>query len=142
MSTKQSHQMILVVDDEQAVCETMAMILRSRGYVVHTANNGSDALRRLENMRLDLVISELDMPGMSGFELISAIRSCFPSMPIVAMSGAYTADCLPGSLNAFYAKGQSGPQQLLSIVEELLSQQHNARVRAERGTLGGPDRRL
>jgi CheY-like chemotaxis protein len=129
MSTKQSRQMILVVDDEQAVCETVAMILRSRGYLVHTANNGSDALRRLKNMRLDLVISDLNMPGMSGFDLISAIRSRFPSMPVVAMSAAYTAECLPTNLDAFYAKGQGDPQQLLSMVEELLSREHNPGVK-------------
>jgi len=106
MSSKQSSQMILVVDDEQSVCETIAMILRSRGYVVHTASDGTDALRRLENLRFDLIISDLNMPAMSGLELLSAIRSRFPGMPVVAMSGAYAADCLPGTFSAFYAKGQ------------------------------------
>ena len=129
MPTNQCCQTILVVDDEQTVCETTAVILRSRGYVVHTANNGSDALRRLEHMRFDLVISDLNMPGMSGFELIFAIRSCFPSMLIMAMSAVYAADCLPGELDAFYAKGQDSPQQLLSLVEELLSRQHDAGVK-------------
>ncbi len=124
MSSQQSSQMILVVDDEQAVCETIALTLRSRGYVVHTAYDGSDALRRLENVRLDLIISDLNMPGMSGFELISTIRLRFPGIPIVAMSAAYVSDCLPGNFSAFYAKGQ-GPQQLLSVVDELLSRQLN-----------------
>lgn len=122
MSSQQSTQTILVVDDEQAVCETIAMTLRSRGYVVDTAYDGSEALRRLERMRLDLIISDLNMPGMSGFELISTIQARFPDMPVVAMSAAYTADCLHGTFVAFYAKGQ-GPEQLLSLVDELLSRQ-------------------
>lgn len=124
MSSQPSSQMILVVDDEQAVCETIALILRSRGYVVYTAYDGNDALRRLENMRVDLVISDLNMPGISGLELIAAINSRFPGVLLIAMSGASVANCLPGNFAAFHAKGQ-GPEQLLSVVDELLFRQHN-----------------
>ncbi len=122
MPGAQSRKLILVVDDQKAVCETLAMILRSKGYVVYTANNGLDALLQLTNMRVDLVISDLDMPRISGFELISAIHWWFPNMPVVAMSGAYDADHVPRDV-AFYSKGQ-GPEGLLEIVEKLLSQ-HN-----------------
>ena len=101
---------------------------------MHTANSGRDALQRLKNTRIDLVISDLNMPGMSGFELISAVRSRFPTIPVVAMSGAYAAGCVPGNPSAFYAKGQ-GPEHLLSIVEELLSRQHNPGVRGVKGHL-------
>lgn len=124
MSSQQTSRMILVVDDEPAVCQTIALILRSRGYVVHTANDGSEALRRLEDIRLDLIISDINMPGISGFELISIIRSRFPDMPVVAMSGKYVADGQLGNCNAFYAKGH-GPEQLLSIVDELLVRPYN-----------------
>ena len=122
--------MILVIDDQEVVCETIAMVLRSQKYIVYTANNGFDALAQLRDAPVDLVISDLSMPGMSGFEVISAIGARYPMMPVVAMSGAYGADRVPRSV-AFYAKGQ-GPEKLLSIVEQVLSQDRDSRERAVR----------
>jgi len=124
MSSQQIPQ-ILVVDDQQSVSETIAMVLRSRGYAVCTADSGRDALLRLKDTPLQLIISDLTMPRMSGFELISAIRWRFPRMPVIAMSGTYTIDQIPRSVDAFYAKGRMSPERLVSIVKELLSGQYD-----------------
>jgi CheY-like chemotaxis protein len=123
MPSKQAGRVILVIDDQEAVCETVAMILRSQGYIAYTENDGLDALRRLRYTRVDLVITDLNMPGISGFDVIAAIRSWYPTMPLVAMSGAYEAGCVPPDI-AFYSKGE-GPEQLLSIVEQMFSGQVN-----------------
>jgi CheY-like chemotaxis protein len=116
---------ILVVDDQKLVSESIAMVLRSRGYSAFTEDSGRGALQRLKSTPMDLVISDLGMPRMSGFELISAIRWRFPTMPVIAMSGIYTADRIPKIVNAFYAKGRHSPDELVSIVEELLSTHRN-----------------
>lgn len=123
MSSQETTQ-ILVVDDHKPVSETIAMVLRSRGYSVCTADNGRDALQRLKDMPLQLVISDLNMPRMSGFELISAIRWRFPTMPVIAMSGTYTSDQIPKTVDGFYAKGRHSPDLLASMVEGLLSGRH------------------
>src|SRR6185312_233687 len=68
MSSRGTSQ-IHVVDDHQPVSETIATELRSRGYSVCTTDSGSDTLPRLNNMPLRLVISDLNMPRMSGFEI-------------------------------------------------------------------------
>ena len=115
---------ILVVDDQNTVSETLAGVLRSRGYLVRTADSGREALRLLKDTPLHLVISDLNMPRMSGFELISAIRWRFPKMPVIAMSGTYTADQIPRTVDAFYAKGRHSPDLLASMVEGLLSGRH------------------
>jgi DNA-binding NtrC family response regulator len=120
MSSQQISQ-ILVVDDQKPVSDTIAMVLRSEGYTVCTADSGRDALLRLKDTPLQLVISDLTMPRMSGFELISAIRWRFPRMPVIAMSGTYTSDQIPRSVDAFYAKGRMSPERLISMVKELLS---------------------
>jgi CheY-like chemotaxis protein len=106
------------------------MILRSQGYAVHTANSGREALNRLKSIQFDLVISDLSMPGVSGFEVIAAARSWFPAMPVIAMSGAYQADSVPEDV-AFYAKGE-GPELLLAMVEQVLSRQPNQNAEATR----------
>jgi response regulator RpfG family c-di-GMP phosphodiesterase len=60
---------IHVVDDHKPVSETIAMELRSRGYSVCTTDSGRDTLSRLKDTPLRLVISDLNMPRVSGFEL-------------------------------------------------------------------------
>jgi DNA-binding NtrC family response regulator len=115
---------ILVLDDQITVSESLAMVLRSRGYSVCTADSGREALQLLKDTPLHLVISDLAMPRMSGFELISAIRRRFPKMPVIAMSGTYTADQIPRTVDAFYAKGRHTPDLLASMVEGLLSGRH------------------
>lgn len=122
--SSQGTTQILVVDDHKLVSETIAMVLRSRGYSVCTADNGLEALKRLKDMPLQLVISDLNMPKMSGFELISAIRWRFPKMPVIAMSGTYTPDQIPRAVDGFYAKGRHSPDLLASMVEGLLSGRH------------------
>ena len=69
------------------------------------------------------MLSDLNMPQMSGFELLSVVRRRFPQIPVIAMSGAYhSGDAVPGGViaDAFYAKGQSNPQTLLRVVADLI----------------------
>ena len=65
---------ILVVDDEEDYCAVSKMILENCGYSVVTCNSGREALDILERMNLDLVISDLKMNGMSGYELLEEIK--------------------------------------------------------------------
>jgi CheY-like chemotaxis protein len=114
---------ILVVDDEPSVRDTMARLLDAAGYEVSTASNGFDALLQLRTMTPNVVISDLNMPQMSGFELLSVLRRRFPEIPVVAVSGAYqSGEHIPGGViaDAFYAKGQHHPQELLRMVAELI----------------------
>ena len=115
---------ILVVDDEPSVRESLAGFLKTAKYDVSTAENGFDALLQLRrDPSPDVIISDLNMPQMSGFEFLSVVRRRFPEIPVVAVSGAYeSGDCLPGGViaDAFYAKGQHHPQELLRTVAELI----------------------
>ena len=77
---------ILVVDDEPAMREMMSVMLTAEGYAVW--EDGFDALLHLRETALDLIISDLNMPNMSGFEFLSVVRRRFPEIPVVAISGA------------------------------------------------------
>jgi CheY-like chemotaxis protein len=116
---------ILVVEDEKNVRETLALILQAAGYAVRTAEHGFDALLQLRSSNIpDLIISDLNMPHMSGFELLSVVRRRFPHIPVIASSGAYhSGDSVPGGIVAdgFYAKVGSDPAALLSMVAALLA---------------------
>lgn len=115
---------ILVVDDEESVRESQALLLRASGYHVSMAENGLDALLQLKTPNLpDLIISDLNMPHMSGFELLSVLRRRFPQVSVIASSGAYlSGNDVPGGViaDAFHSKNGSGPAVLLKTVARLL----------------------
>jgi CheY-like chemotaxis protein len=112
---------ILVVDDDQSVRESVAMSLMAAGYHVVVAEDGFRALSQLRKKLPDLVLSDLDMPEMSGFELLSVIRRRFPQISTVAMSGTYLGDKVPFGVMAdgFFTKG-SRLQHLLKTIQRLL----------------------
>jgi CheY-like chemotaxis protein len=91
------------------------------GYDVVAADDGFRALAQLRKTLPDVVLSDLDMPGMSGFELLSVIRRRFPQISTVAMSGAYVGNELPFGVIAdgFFAKG-SHSKNLLWTIQQLL----------------------
>ena len=114
---------ILVVDDEPVIRETTKMLLTASGYDVSTAEHGFDALLQLKSATPAVIISDLNMPQMSGFEFLSVVRRRFPEIPVIAVSGAYeSGDLVPGGViaDAFYAKGRHHPEELLRAVAELI----------------------
>jgi CheY-like chemotaxis protein len=114
---------ILVVDDQDAVRDSIAMLLQSRGYHVATAINGFDALLRMKIQVPAIVISDLNMPQMSGFEFLSVVRRRFPQVSVIAMSGAYQSGAaVPGGVIAdgFYPKGRGNPGALLQMVADFI----------------------
>jgi CheY-like chemotaxis protein len=80
---------ILVVDDETQSREMHAEALGSWGYKSVVARDGIDALLKVEEQSPDLVISDLQMRGMSGFELLSVLRRRYPEIPVLCISGEY-----------------------------------------------------
>jgi CheY-like chemotaxis protein len=103
MGTK-SKTRIVVVEDDVTVRQTISKLLVAEGYNVSTANDGFDALLHLQQAIPDLILSDLNMPQMSGFELLSVVRRRFPEILVVASSGAYDSNAIPngGIADAFY----------------------------------------
>ncbi len=122
MSNPSKHH-VLLVDDESSVRESLGMLLSAAGYEVVAATNGFDALLQLKRTSPDVIISDLNMPEMSGFEFLSVVRRRFPQIPVVAISGAYDQGSdVPGGViaDAFYPKGQHHPKMLLETVGDLI----------------------
>ena len=83
---------VLIVDDDEALRDSLELVLTSEGYQVATADCGTSALERLDEQRLDVVLCDLRMPGIDGFELIPQILRHTPGIPIVLMSAYGTED--------------------------------------------------
>jgi len=107
--TRTSKHPILVVDDEPSIRESLAMLLGSSGYDVSTAKDGFAVLLHLRQTLPNLIVSDLNMPHMSGYEPLSVVRRRFPLIMTVAMSGAYQGNAVPSGViaDSFFAKGQS-----------------------------------
>lgn len=78
---------ILIVDDEPAILAILDRMLRKLGHECLQAGNGREALRKLGESPVDLVITDLIMPDTEGIETIGVIRKRWPGTKIIAMSG-------------------------------------------------------
>jgi CheY-like chemotaxis protein len=124
---------ILVVDDDENICKTAKMILESQGYEVQCAVDGFDGLTALKQSPPDVIISDLQMPNMSGFEFLGVVRKRFPHIPTIAISGAFSGRDVPDSVlaDAFLSKGQYSLDELFQQIASLL-EEIPARPRVER----------
>lgn len=112
---------ILVVDDEPLIRQTSALVLAERGYEVLTAGDGFEALVELRESLPDVIISDLSMPNMSGFEFLSVVRRRFPHIPVIAISGQFELTRPIGLIaDCYFSKGHYSPEELFANISELL----------------------
>ena len=113
---------ILVVDDDWGVRETLTLLLSAAGYITSAAPDAVEALQRIKKHTPTVLLCDLEMPKMSGFELLSIVRRQFPGIAVIAMSGSYVGDAVPEDViaDAFYSKGEKRPPELFRIVEEVV----------------------
>lgn len=78
---------VLIVDDDDLVRETLQFVLEDGGYLVYAASSGAEALRILERQPIDIVLSDIFMPGMNGFDLLRQIRERAPDIPVILITG-------------------------------------------------------
>jgi PAS domain S-box-containing protein len=77
---------VLVADDDLGIRHSLAEILRAEGCEVETASDGAEALARIEKGRFDVVITDVVMPNMDGYELFATVRKRLPDLPILMMT--------------------------------------------------------
>ncbi len=110
---------VLVVDDEQSVCESVQVMLHQHGCLAETANSASEALARLKAQPYDLVVTDFLMRGMNGRQFAWVAKSIYPRLPIILMTGC----CFPpGSIediDCVLIKPFS-PRQLWTTMGEVL----------------------
>jgi len=79
---------ILIVDDSQSIVDSLSKILQISGYITDTAFNGSDALRKIHARNYDLIICDIEMPGVTGLDFLDRIRRTYESdVDVILMTG-------------------------------------------------------
>ncbi|MDY7226831.1 sigma-54-dependent transcriptional regulator [Hyalangium rubrum] len=126
---------VLLVDDDPAVAKVLGALLAQAGLTVHTAKNGAEALTLLGQKPIDVVLSDVRMPGMSGLELLSEVTRLFPEVPIVLMTAHGTVPMAVEAMKAgaadFVLKPFDREEILFTVRKALL----RAQGEAERPTL-------
>jgi CheY-like chemotaxis protein len=112
---------LLVVVDEPSIRDLLQASLSKEGYEVRVAKDGFDALAQMRGALPELILTDLKMPNMSGFEFLSVVRRRFPQIPTIAISGEYgpPVDELGVLADAFLAKPHM-PKELFAKIAELL----------------------
>jgi DNA-binding NarL/FixJ family response regulator len=117
---------LLVVDDEPNLLRAVAAALRAEGYEVMTARNGREALVRVAESVPDLIISDIRMPGMDGYQLAAQLRSSQRTalVPLVFLTAKdETADRVAGfrsGVDAYITKPFE-PDELLAVIQSILN---------------------
>ena len=83
---------ILLVDDDKMVLQTIGDFLERHGHDLRTAYDGAEALIQIKESTPDLVISDIQMPGMDGIDFLKAIRERFRDLPVILTTGYATVD--------------------------------------------------
>jgi len=123
---------ILVVDDDPMVCMAIEIYLQRNGFRVTIADDGESGLRLLERERVDLMIIDIFMPHMRGFESVRLFHDSAPTIPLIAMSGYAFADInspAPDFLRMALELGAARclrkpftPAALMAVINECLSE--------------------
>lgn len=115
---------VLLADDDEALLTSTAAALSQEGYLVLTAHDGFEALAELQGGVPEIIVSDLKMRNMSGFELLAIVRQRFPSVGVIARSGEFSPLGMPEGVLAdrFLQKGNNSDFELIETIRELLSQ--------------------
>jgi CheY-like chemotaxis protein len=123
---------ILIVDDEEADRVLAAAILERAGHETFTAEGGEEALREFLKSGIDVVLTDLHMPDVHGFELITIMREFEPPPEVIAVSGTgpfqlHMAEALGAELTL---QKPIDPESLLDAVARALSKGHDENLKS------------
>ncbi len=89
-SVNKKKQTILVIDDDESMCDLVARYLQALGYITLTADDGKAGLMQFEEKKPDLVLLDLSMPGMDGFQVLEVMQEKIIDTPVIIISGVGT----------------------------------------------------
>jgi len=126
---------LLVIDDDPGILSLLESLLTKEGYAVVTADNGREGLAALERGRPDLILLDVQMPGMSGFEVLSKIRERDTDTPIIMVTGYGSEDVATQSMRLGADDYLAKPLRVRNICFRIQSNLERARLRASQEQL-------
>jgi two-component system, OmpR family, response regulator CpxR len=111
---------ILCVDDNEQSLSIRKVMLETRGYRVIACSTGQEALEEFKKGGIDLVLTDLIMPGVDGPKLIEEVKSLSPTTPAILLSGKVRIYDRDTHADVFFPKGMYAPVELLDRIRLLL----------------------
>lgn len=125
---------ILIVEDDPSIGETLEIILQQNGYDTVIAQNGQEALQKIENAFFNMALLDIMLPDMQGTELLAHLHKAMPKMIKIMVTGYPSVQNAVDSLNqgaAAYVIKPVKPEKLLALIEEKLAEQSQAEQMTE-----------
>jgi two-component system response regulator HydG len=110
---------VLIVDDEPSIVESLRILFRGEGFATHSAVGGRAGLERLTEVRPDVVVSDVRMPGVDGLGVLDAARALEPAPAVVLMTAQATLQSAIGAVNAgafYYLQKPFRNDELVAVV--------------------------
>ena len=121
---------VLVVDDDTVVGHSINRVLTGQGYQVQEAVSGSEALEALGHQRYDMVFTDIRMPGMDGLDMAARMKTSYPEMPVVVITG-YGTEANEKQANALGVAGflrkPLSPDTIIENAERVLRERDETR---------------
>lgn len=118
---------ILIVDDEEDMCEVLGEVLRENGYMTDTTLTVSEAVKKMKGVRYNLMITDIKLPDKSGIELLELVEKISPGTAVIILTAFPETETAIKALNhgAFsYLTKPSSNKELLSVVDRALGKQY------------------
>lgn len=135
---------ILIVDDEQEIVSLLELILLSAGHNILTANNGREALDKIAGNSVDILISDVQMPVMTGHELIREVNRLYPDISVIAITGYGDRETVVDLIKAGCREFVDKPfteDEIIEAVDKLVFEQERSKERLSK-VVADKDRRI
>ena len=135
MSWSDPAQRVLVVDDEEPIRKLIASLLGARGYRIATAGSGREALEKLALEPFDLVVSDINMPGLDGIALLTEISGNYPDVGVLMLTGCEDVTTAVGAMKGGaldYVLKPFQPDDLIAAVERALDKRRELITKSSR----------
>jgi len=133
---------ILVVDDEEKICQRCVKILSKTGYSVEYALDGYEALRRVQEKAFDVIVTDLKMSSMGGLEVLRRVRTLYPGIVVIVITGYATVSSAVEVMKmgaSDYLPKPFTPDELRGVVDNALNEKRvQVQNRALRDGKGAP----
>jgi DNA-binding NtrC family response regulator len=120
---------ILLVEDDSRISETLSLILQQRGYEVHVARNGQEAIQKSKEAFFNVALLDIKLPDMEGTKLLTAMHETMPGMIKIMITGYPSLENAVEALNqgadAYLIKPVK-PEGMLAVIKEKLEKQSQA----------------